>query len=327
MSSSGILFLRAQTAIHPGAGTAVGAVDLPVQRESYTRWPTIQGSALKGVLRDACRDGLVKAERSSGNAGYTLEEANRDQALCDIFGPPDGDLYAGAMAVTDARLLAFPVRSAKGVFVWVTCAAALSRARRDLEMAGIAPPFEVPPSPGATQAVATTTCDDLWVSMGAEKKLVVEELLLDKCETGEKELDQVAGWIATAGCGYGEKPTDFCDPRKRLVLVSGDAFTHLACYATEIATRIRLDLETKTVAGGALFTQELLPAETLFYSVLLAGRPHSENPATDASGILETVARRVNEARVLQVGGDETTGKGWCWARVWRAPAAEGASR
>ncbi len=31
---SGLLFLHAQTAIHPGSGTALGVVDLPVQREA-----------------------------------------------------------------------------------------------------------------------------------------------------------------------------------------------------------------------------------------------------------------------------------------------------
>ena len=40
-------------------------------------------------------------------------------------------------------------------------------------------------------------------------------------------------------------------------------------------------LKTKTVAEGA-FTQELLPAETIFYSVLLASKPRSENPMLDA---------------------------------------------
>ena len=48
--SGGLLGLHAQTALHPGSGTALGTVDLPVQRERHTHWPTIAGSALKGIL-------------------------------------------------------------------------------------------------------------------------------------------------------------------------------------------------------------------------------------------------------------------------------------
>ena len=124
---SAILGLHAQTSLHPGSGTALGTVDLPVQRERHTLWPTIPGSALKGVLRDACRD-HVKAEHGGDRA-----KANREnRRLTAAFGPPTESAaeHAGALSVTDARLLAFPVRSLKGVFAWVTCPAVLERLAR-----------------------------------------------------------------------------------------------------------------------------------------------------------------------------------------------------
>ncbi|HOJ22505.1 MAG TPA: type III-B CRISPR module RAMP protein Cmr4 [Armatimonadota bacterium] len=321
--SSGILFLRAQTPMHPGSGTSVGAVDLPVQRERYTNWPVIQGSALKGVLRSVHRDYLVGAQHQAGNTSYTLEDADADPELVEVFGKAgeEGELHAGALAVTDARILAFPVRSAKGIFVWVTCAAVLSRAIRDLQMAGLTSPFDLPAAPGTGKAVSTSNAIDIWVEMENGPKLVLEDILFTPVTAGREELDRFAGWLATAGCGYAEEiangKTEDGDPRRRLVLISGDAFKHLVTYATEIATRIRLGLETKTVVGGALFTQELLPAETIFYSVLLASKPRSQNPMLDAAGVIGKIKSVVEEAKVLQVGGDETTGKGWCWARVW----------
>lgn len=55
-SEKQLMFIHALTGLHPGSGTALGVVDLPVQRERHTQWPTIPGSALKGVLRDACRE-------------------------------------------------------------------------------------------------------------------------------------------------------------------------------------------------------------------------------------------------------------------------------
>ena len=71
---SGLLFLHAQTAIHPGSGTALGVVDLPVQRERHTQWPVIPGSSLKGVLRDCCR------QQVPGKRG---READADPDLAD----------------------------------------------------------------------------------------------------------------------------------------------------------------------------------------------------------------------------------------------------
>jgi CRISPR-associated protein Cmr4 len=51
MPETTLLFLHALTAMHPGSGTALGVVDLPVQRERHTGWPTIPGTSVKGVLK------------------------------------------------------------------------------------------------------------------------------------------------------------------------------------------------------------------------------------------------------------------------------------
>src|SRR4051794_4247895 len=89
-----LLFLHAQTGLHPGSGTALGAVDLPVQRERHTQWPTIPGSALKGILRDVCRE---TAKEKYADDGSEVEEGKRrskrrkanedDPELVAAFGP------------------------------------------------------------------------------------------------------------------------------------------------------------------------------------------------------------------------------------------------
>src|ERR1043166_7736227 len=97
-----LLFLHAQTALHPGSGTALGTVDLPVQRERHTQWPTIPGSALKGILRDHCR------ERAARNYGGDRRKANEeDLDLVAAFGPgrvEESNAHAGALSLTDARI-------------------------------------------------------------------------------------------------------------------------------------------------------------------------------------------------------------------------------
>src|SRR5260221_14740243 len=79
-----LLFLHAQTGLHPGSGTALGTVDLPVQRERHTQWPTIPGSALKGILRDRCRE-TAKAKPEHGGSRKRANE--EDAELVAAFGP------------------------------------------------------------------------------------------------------------------------------------------------------------------------------------------------------------------------------------------------
>ena len=64
-TSKTLLFIHTLTRLHPGSGTALGVVDLPVQRERHTQWPLIPGSSLKGILRDACRESIKDGYRDA----------------------------------------------------------------------------------------------------------------------------------------------------------------------------------------------------------------------------------------------------------------------
>ena len=44
------LVILTRTPLHVGAGSSVGAVDQPVQRERHTGFPIIPGSSIKGVM-------------------------------------------------------------------------------------------------------------------------------------------------------------------------------------------------------------------------------------------------------------------------------------
>jgi CRISPR-associated protein Cmr4 len=297
-----LLFLHAQTALHPGSGTSLGVVDLPVQRERHTHWPLVPASALKGVLRDRCRE-RVRTQ----NEG-TREKANNDENLQAVFGPAkagtdEGSSHAGALAVTDARILAFPVRSLKGVFAWVTCPAVLGRLARDLELAGR----------GALPALGALSTGQALCSAGPllvdNQWLVLEEFEFQR--TGEA--DALAQWVANHAAD-----DDFTKKRieTHLAVLADDDFNHFVRHATEVVARIALDYETKTVKTGALFYQEFLPAETLFYSLLLAHDGRRNGHAMSAFEVLSWLNGHVPHGSVLQIGGDETTGKGICKVRI-----------
>lgn len=315
--AGGLLGIHALTALHPGSGTALGTVDLPVQRERHTGWPNIAGSALKGILRDACRESHKGEYQDDGEDVPERErktkrqKANTHDTLTQLFGPEtaNNEAHAGALSVTDARLIAYPVRSLKGVFAWVSCPAALCRAARDAELVGGKTP-NAPQTLAQGQAVAVK--DSPCLIDGT--KLLLEEFPFARLESGDPSA--WAKWIADsllpAGDHYKATRERFL---KCFVVLSDDDFTHFVKYATEVTARIGLDYETKTVKGGALFYQEFLPTESLFYAVALVNESRSKQKAT-AADLLPMFAAILTTSPVLQIGGDETTGKGFCSVRL-----------
>ncbi|MEW6741238.1 MAG: type III-B CRISPR module RAMP protein Cmr4 [Planctomycetota bacterium] len=279
-----LLFFHAQTGLHPGSGSALGTVDLPVQRERHTGWPTIAAPAEKGVARDACR-------RKTGNSPDLLA----------AFGPemPEADRHAGALSFTDARILLFPVRSLRGVFAWVTCPAVLERLTRDLRLAQVAGvPSAVPavPRDGARCASASPLLVDT-------QKLVLEEFEFQRA--GDLE-----GWPQWLGANAVRDEMTRARLGTHLAILSDDDFTHFVRHATEISTRIALNYDTKTVKPGALFFQEFLPPETVLYTLVFANESRSPGHKKSAAEMLAFL--RANLPPVLQLGADETIGKGLC---------------
>src|SRR5690606_7787373 len=104
--------LHALSPLHAGTGQGMGLIDLPIARERATEHPIVPGSSIKGVLRDAAR-------------AQTTQTNDVDV----IFGSSEGS--ASMVRVSDARTLAFPVKSDRGTFAWVTSPYALLRYARD----------------------------------------------------------------------------------------------------------------------------------------------------------------------------------------------------
>jgi CRISPR-associated protein Cmr4 len=282
------LFIHALTGLHPGSGTALGVVDLPVQRERHTAWPLIPGSSLKGILRDACR-------RKKGD----------DQELFAVFGPEttDADAHAGSLSLTDARILAFPVRSLRGVFAWVTCPAVLERLNRDLSLAGMGELKEIP----GVEKKDTAACAELSPLLVDGNKLVLEEFEFTRTTAA----GSVAGWMAAHAT---QDAATRARIRTHLAVLHDDDFTHFVRHATEVLARVGLDYECKTVKEGALFYQEFLPAETIFYTLVMAEDSRRKGIRKDAAWVVQYL--RQNTPPVLQIGGNETIGKGLCSVRL-----------
>jgi CRISPR-associated protein Cmr4 len=290
MSEKAMLFIHALTGLHPGSGTALGVVDLPVQRERHTQWPLIPGSSLKGVLREACRP-----EQKIGDDHETW---------LAVFGPKtaDASAHAGALALTDARILAFPVRSLRGVFAWVTCPSVLNRLKRDLALA-----IPTTDMRGLDLNKEQAACTDGSPLLVDGDKIILEEFEFTRIQAA----DDVAKWVAEHAVS--DQATQD-RVKSHLVVLHDDDFTHFVRHATEVLARVGLDYERKTVKTGALFYEEFLPPETLFYSIVIAEGSRREGTPLKADAVVTYV--KDNLPPVLQIGGDETIGKGLCSVRL-----------
>lgn len=137
-----------------------------------------------------------------------------------------------------------------------------------------------------------------------------------RTKPGAPDPTEVATWIAN--CLLPNRP-EYAGTLKRfmthLVVLHDDDFTHFARYATEVTARIKLNYDTKTVSEGALFYQEFLPAEALMYAVVPVNQARGR-AGTKADILFDRLHSDLVKAKVLQIGGDETTGKGYCGVRL-----------
>jgi CRISPR-associated protein Cmr4 len=290
-----MLYLYVETPLHAGVGSGLSSIDLPIQRERTTQYPMIQGSGIKGKLRSTAEF-----------AKFPAEDINV------LFGPAvtgDGDEFAGALIVGDARILLFPVRSLSGVFAYTTSYDVLNRFRRDIERGkpGEKLSWQIPERV-QDKALVTTVSD-----IQANNTVVLEEFSFEA--QAHAQVDAIARWIAETALpdlGMGDYWANKI--RRSLVILPDNDFRDFALYATEVITRVRIDRNKKTVQKGMLWTEEHLPTDTLLYVPVYAtdarknGKDGSKLSGTQ---VLEK-ARMLgtDTTNYLQLGGDETVGRG-----------------
>ena len=317
-----LMYLYTESPLHAGSGSGLGTIDLPIQRERHTDFPVVQGSGLKGALRalartclddDATRKRLF--QRIFGDATTLGTEDDGKQLLQAVFGPDTEKAieHAGAITVGDARLLLFPVRSLRGVFAWVTTPLILQRFQRDVELVtGQRPPWNVPVDPdtiASTSVQSSNWSDRVLVPENSATKLPEENVVLEEYTFTAQEnadVDAFAQWLGGQLAGLDQWWINRIITH--VVVLPGTAFRDFVLYSTEVVTRVRLDYKTKTVAGGALWTEESLPTDSLLYSPIMARKPVANGTNMTDKQALDSL-RGVAQG-VCQLGGDETVGRG-----------------
>ncbi len=250
-------FLLTLDPVHIGTGgTRLGRVDLSIVREPGTRLPKIPGSSLHGAVRAYAAHRYGKPQC----AGQGKEHCGQPTCpICYTFGyarDKEGG-RAGVVAISDARILLFPVYSMVGP-VWVT-------------------------SPGV-----------LYDAGFRPKENDKARFEVDKNEEGKAKWPRTLsvqdhlnlGWLMVERDKNGSewKPEDIFkeeipEPiRNRVALVSDKFFSQIVNSNLEVRTSVAINPETGAAEEGALFTYEAIPRATVLWMDVVVSDYRGEFP-------------------------------------------------
>jgi len=280
--NSSVVVMYGVTPCHAGSGSSLGVVDLPIQRERATNWPVVQASGVKGAFRanfDQYKNKIAEEDKSKINEFDKLTES--------IFGSADNNGgFAGSLCVSDAKILAYPMRSNVAPFVWITCPSVLNRLRKDLDVAG----------KPVTVSIPQIEKNEAIVINGDIKSPVITE---DYELTIKNISNEVKGKLAA-----------YIGQAERLLLVSDEVFDYGVSECTQIMAQIAIDPKSGTTKDGSLRYQEELPSDTIMYAVVQWGdTKNSKEESLKADTIKNFICEQVI-AKHIQMGGDETCGRG-----------------
>lgn len=284
-----LYLIHALTALHVGSGQGTGFIDLPIMREKTTGWPIIPGSSVKGVWLD-----------------HAIKSTNESSKIKAAFGKAEHDSesdHAGSFAITDARVLLLPVRSFYGTFAYVTSPLVLTRLVRDMEMARIKTPTQVPVVQNDSNILLTKE-SVLEPKDNSAKSVVLFEDLSFKKDVNTSASEHADKWADFLGnILFKETLKEML--RSRFAIVPDSAFDYFSQHGTEVNTRIKIQKEKKVVEHNALWNEEYLPAETVLAGVVWCDQVYGSDQNPKA--LLDKFCK---EPIYCQMGGKLTIGKG-----------------
>ncbi len=300
-----IFYIHAISPMHVGSGSDLGIVDMPIQREGHTGFPKIEASSLKGSIREAFEmkgktdvDVLLKTYMSFGydESNAPSKKNNAPSAVIEAFKQAfpekSNKEFAGALGFSDARILLFPIKSAKGIFGWITCSMVLEKFIKDLKISKNEQSFEIKEN---------TITNDSKINID-DSSVILEEYQINI--TKDEKTQEIANFLA--------KELNNNEIKEKLIILSDDDFKDFITLSTEIITRTKIKNKTGVVEGGALFTEEYLPSETIMYSLVLTSPIMAQitqiQDLKDENSVMEFFKDNIPE--IIQIGGNATIGKG-----------------
>jgi CRISPR-associated protein Cmr4 len=305
-----ILFLYAESPVHAGGSDSLDVIDLPIQREATTGYPVIWGQSLKGALRQAAFDRNWADDQITAIFGSAIGRAGDETS-------------PGHFTIGDAQLVAMPVPTLRHTFAWVTSEIALGRLGR--KYAALGADAEAVPVSASDRALSVAAhwggrhgevFGPCVVSVDAEANAPQGAAAPQPPLLLTAWAERIARDALPKAPGFAPFETKL---RQDLVLVGSDVMGTLLRECTEQTVRVQLDEDSKTVKQGPFYS-EYLPAETIL-AASLTHRGARRN--TDDVELETMLLSELIDGQLLQIGGDETLGKGLMWARLVTAAASE----
>lgn len=306
MAKHSFLFITLIDPLHNGAGQGLGLIDRPIIRERTTNFPVIQPSSIKGVLRDFYKEKYPKDE-------------DKVKAL---FGPEPGkgEEHSGAISFGEGQIFAFPIRSLKGGFVWATSPLVLHRFK---EKTSIAEVSLTKLNDGFLNEVVKT--DKPLICDGSGDELLVgpkpssgktdqRQLMLEEYSYDAKPSERLKEFAKEIADKIFPKVADLppsylnTDLKKKLTVLPEDSFRYFVTSATEVVPNIRIGDEGVTEEGSLRYT-EYLPRESILYSLIIHEKTKDLKLKLETNQVKKAFDTDFSDLKI-QIGGDETTGKG-----------------
>lgn len=286
--SADLVLIKAITNLHPGIGRVGEIIDLPVQKDNLG-FPIIYSSSLKGALKSA------------------FWHLNKDLARA-LFGPEpeEGEKFTSAIAIPDAFVVTFPVRSLEGVYAFATSPLLLYRFSEyarivDMNFSYVNELSKLSVNDGKCYTSRKAE-EILKLNVeGMKDRLLINEEINVELNIGKsteiEELEKLFGI-----------------EEGRLILLSNNNALRAMERSLVRVTRIKVDREKKTAERGMLWTEEYIPRDTVFVSTFLYSKAKSEKEKElqeNASAVKKKFRELLGGLRhYLIIGGNETIGRG-----------------
>jgi CRISPR-associated protein Cmr4 len=307
-----VVFFYTEWPVHAGSGSSIGVVDLPIQREVFTGLPIFQPSGLKGALREYFETNFPSTEN--------------EIKIKQVFGPPKGADYAGAISLSQARVILFPLASAKGVFAYATCPLCLQLLRRDLAAIEYPKPSELTDIPLTTEetpprllekGIALVPKADPAKNLPGSDQVINGKIILGEFAfeaSPHSKVSIIAKWLSEHAIPQSDEYKPWQEKVKRsLIILDDNTLRNLTETRTEIVTRNVID--DKTGTSKNVWTEEYLPTDTLLYSILSAHDPLDGGNEVirlkNAKEVIDYIKapNSIPTSRFF-FGGDQTVGRG-----------------
>ncbi|MEM1646480.1 MAG: type III-B CRISPR module RAMP protein Cmr4 [Ignisphaera sp.] len=281
-SEARLLYIKAYTPLHVGIGRGEKAyVDLPIQRDEYG-YPVIWSSSLKGAIK-----------------------ANLDSDIRPYLGSEPGEPLSKPSAVVflDARLLLIPVRVINKVWAYATSINLLKIFNKYVE--------------ALNSMNKQYKLNQLDLSKLSGDKAIVSKkelihngrVMINEIELEAEPCEKILETIHLADALPQEIKTVVED--RGLVIIPDKENMDLRIINRSIIIqhRVRLKREEKVVERGGLWSEEYVPMESVFASVILCRDTKHNNVDKKALDVCESIASKLN-GKFIYVGGKESIGKG-----------------